>query len=114
MWIQFSSLVKQTRFLVESRNPGSIDSEHTCALPTYPLLVIRNDAANEVGVGVSESCHQLGERLFVELPDGSEHALLGFIRRAKSCLSHTSDLIQTYNSVHWGKERRGEEERERL
>lgn len=70
--------------------------------------MIWNDAAYEVGVGVSEGCHELGERLFVELPDGAEHALLGFICRAKSCLSHASDLIQTYNSVHWGEGRRGE------
>lgn len=68
--------------------------------------MIWNDAANEVGVGVAESGHQLGERLLVELPDGSEHALLGFICRAKRGLSHPSDLIQTYNSVHWGRERR--------
>lgn len=70
--------------------------------------MVRNDAANEVGVGVPESCHELGEGLLVELPDGSEHALLGFIRGAKSCLSHASDLIQTYNAVHW---REGGEER---
>lgn len=70
--------------------------------------MIWNDAANEVGVGVSESCHQFGERLLVELPNSTEHAFLGFICRAKSRLSHTGDLIQTYNAVHWGEERRGQ------
>lgn len=68
---------------------------------TYALLVIRNDAANEVGVGVAESSHQLGEGFFVELPDGAKHALLGFICGAKSCLSHTSNLIQTHDAIHW-------------
>lgn len=63
--------------------------------------MVGNDAANEVGVGVAESRHQLGERLFVELADGSEHALLGFIGRAKSCLRHPRDLIQAHNSIHW-------------
>lgn len=68
--------------------------------------MIGDDAANEVRVGVSEGCHQLGQRFFVELPDGTKHALLGFICGAKSCLSHTSDLIQTHDTVHWGGERR--------
>lgn len=85
--------------------PASSELKHALCL-TYPLLMIRNDAANEVGVGVSESCHQFGERLLVELPNSTEHAFLGFICRAKSCLSHTSDLIQTYNAVNWGEERR--------
>lgn len=70
---------------------------------TYPLLVIWNDAANEVRVGVPEGRHQLGERLFVELPDGPEHALLGLIRRAKGGLRHARHLIQTHDTVHWWK-----------
>lgn len=63
--------------------------------------MIWDDAANKVRVGVAESGHQLGERLFVELSNSAKHALFGFIGRAKSCLSHTSDLIQTHNTVHW-------------
>ena len=70
--------------------------------------MIRDDAAHEVGVGVPERRHQLGERFFVELPDGAEHALLGFIGGAESRLRHPRDLIQTHDPVHWWKwERQG-------
>lgn len=41
-----------------------------------PLLVVRDYAAEEVGVGVPECGHQFGERLLVKLSDGSEHPLL--------------------------------------
>lgn len=73
---------------------------------TYPLLMIWNDAAHEIRVCVPESRHQLGEGLFVELPHRAEHALLGLICGAKSCLGHTSDLVQPHDTVHWGEGRR--------
>ena len=83
--------------LDQSSTPASV------LLSTYPLLVIWNDAAHKVRVGVAERRHQLGERFFVELPDCTKHALLGFIGRAKSCLRHPRDLIQTHDPVHWWK-----------
>lgn len=73
---------------------------------TNPLLVIWNDAANKIGIGVSERCHQLGERFFVQLPNSTKHALLGLVCRAKSSLCYSSDLIQTHDTIHWeGKEK---------
>lgn len=41
-----------------------------------PLLVVRDYAAEEVGVGVPQRGHQFGERLLVKLTDGPEHSLL--------------------------------------
>lgn len=64
--------------------------------------MIGDDAAHEVGVGVPERGHQLGERFFVELPDGPKHALLGLIRGAECRLRHPRDLVQTHDPVHWG------------
>lgn len=43
---------------------------------SYPLLMVGDDAAEEVGVGVPQRGHQLGERLLVQLADGPEHSLL--------------------------------------
>lgn len=63
--------------------------------------MIWNDAANKIGISVSERCHQLGERFFVQLANSTKHALLGLVRRAKSCLCYSSDLIQTHNTIHW-------------
>lgn len=63
--------------------------------------MIWNDAANKIGISVSERCHQLGERFFVELANSTKHALLGLVRRAESRLRYSSDLIQTHNTIHW-------------
>ena len=41
------------------------------------LLVVGDDAAHEVGVGVPQGDHQLGELLLVELGHRAEHASLG-------------------------------------
>ena len=41
------------------------------------LLVVGDDAADEVGVGVAEGDHQLGELLLVKLGDCPEHPLPG-------------------------------------
>lgn len=43
---------------------------------SYPLLVVGDDTAQEVGVGVPQRGHQLGERLLVQLADRAEHPLL--------------------------------------
>ena len=46
------------------------------ALPaTHPLLVVGDDAADEVRVGVVQRLHQLAQLLLVRLADGAEHAL---------------------------------------
>lgn len=44
---------------------------------THPFLVVGDDAADEVGLCVVKRGHQFGERLFVELADGTEHSFLG-------------------------------------
>lgn len=38
--------------------------------------MVRDYAAEEVGVGVPQRGHQFGERLLVKLTDGPEHSLL--------------------------------------
>lgn len=43
---------------------------------SYPFLMVRDDAAQEVGVGVAEGGHQFSEGLFVELSHSAKHALL--------------------------------------
>lgn len=73
----------------------------------YPLLVVGDDAAHEVGVGVAERGHQLGERLLVELAHGAEHALLGLVGRAKGRLGDARDLVQPHDAIHWGDKRQG-------
>ena len=42
---------------------------------THLFLVVGNDAAHEVGVGVVECGHQLAQLLLVRLPHRVEHAL---------------------------------------
>lgn len=41
------------------------------------LLMVGNDAADEVGVGIPQGGHELGQLLLVQLPHGTEHALSG-------------------------------------
>lgn len=43
----------------------------------YPLLVVGDDASDEVGLGVVQCGHKFGQRLFVELSHCAEHPLLG-------------------------------------
>lgn len=79
------------------------------ACSPYPLLVVGDDAAHEVGVGVAERGHQLGEGLLVELPHGAEHPLLGLVGRAKGRLRDAGDLVQPHDAIHWqGQEGRAE------
>lgn len=44
----------------------------------YPLLVVRDDASDEVGLGVVQCGHEFCQRLLVELSYCAEHSLLGF------------------------------------
>lgn len=64
--------------------------------------MVGDDAAHEVGVGVAERGHQLGEGLFVELAHGAEHALLGLVGRAKGRLGDARDLVQPHDAIHCG------------
>ena len=60
------------------------------------LLVVGNNAANEVRICVPQRRHELGQLFLVELTDGSEHSLLGSLAecRVVTALSdcHTNDL----------------------
>lgn len=80
--------------------------EFRAACPTHPFLVVGDDAAHEVGVGVSESGHELGQLLLVELADCAEHALLGFVRGAEGRLVHPGHLVQAHDPIHCGREGR--------
>ena len=60
-----------------------------------PLLVIGDDATDEVGVGVAQGDHQLAELLLVQLGDGPEHSLPGpgsELGIAHGLLAHAHDL----------------------
>lgn len=46
-------------------------------LHIHPLLVVGDDASDEVGLGVVQCGHKFGQRLFVELSYCAEHPLLG-------------------------------------
>ncbi len=79
-----------------------------CYISWYLFLVVGNDAADEVGVGVSERGHEFGQLLFIELPDGPEHSLTGLKRTGQ--LRHAGHLIQTHDTVHWETDRHRERE----
>lgn len=63
--------------------------------------MVRDDAANKVGVGVSQCGHELGERLLVELSYCTKHALFGFVGGTKGCLIHSCHLVQAHDTVDW-------------
>lgn len=46
----------------------------------YLLLVVGDNAADKVGVGVPERGHEVTQLLLVQLAHGAEHALTGFGR----------------------------------
>jgi len=56
---------------------------------SYPFLVVGDDAADEVGLGVVQGCHQLPQGLLVELAHSPEHPLLGLV-----------DGLQAHHAVH--------------
>lgn len=62
--------------------------------------MVGDDTADKVGVGVPQSGHELGERLLVELANGTKHALLGFIGGSEGCLTHPRHLVEADNTVN--------------
>lgn len=64
----------------------------------YLFLVVWNDAADKVWVCVSESGHEFGQLLLVELPDRPEHSLTS-LKRSRQ-LGHPGHLIQTHDTIH--------------
>lgn len=81
-----------------SNSGASIDGVYGY-LTAHPLFVVGDDAADKVGVGVPQSCHELRQLLLVQLAHCAKHALLGLVGSAKRCLIHSRDLVQTHNSV---------------
>lgn len=63
--------------------------------------MVGDDAADKVGVGVSQCGHQFGQLLLVQLPHGAEHALLGLVGGAKCRLIHACNLVKTHDPVDW-------------
>jgi len=69
-------------------NPTIAGYQHCHIMSTqsnYPFLVIWNDTPDEVRICVSKSWHELGELLFVEETNSSEHV-------AAFCCCHSNDL----------------------
>ena len=57
--------------------------------------MVGDDAADEIGVGVPEGLHELGQLFLVELRHGAEHALPGAGAKlgvAHGLLRHANDL----------------------
>ena len=70
---------------------------------TYPLLVVGDDAAHKVGLGVVQRGHQFAQRLLVQLTHRAEHPLLGF--GGAGTLRHLGHGLQTHHSIGWREER---------
>lgn len=68
----------------------------------HPLLVVGDDAANEVGRGVAQRGHQLAQLLLVQLSHCTEHALLGLGGAGQRALRHLGHLVQSHDAVHYG------------
>lgn len=62
--------------------------------------MVGDDTANKVGVSVSQSGHELGEGLLVELSHSTKHALFGFVCGSKCCLTHSRYLIKADNTIN--------------
>ena len=79
----------------------------------HPLLVVGDDAADKVGVGVPQGGHEVGQLLLVQLAHRAEHALLGLVGGTERCVAHASHLVQAHDAVHWrgGRGREGGRER---
>lgn len=67
----------------------------------YSFIVVGDDAADKIGVGVPQCRHELGERLLVELSHGAKHAFFCFIGSTKGCLVHSCHLVQAHNAINW-------------
>lgn len=68
--------------------------------------MVRDDAANKIGVGVSQRGHQFGQLLLVQLSHSAEHTLLGLVGGAERRLVHSGNLVQTYDSIDWPKKKK--------
>lgn len=69
-------------------------------LPTHPLLVIGDDAADETGVGIAECGHEAAQRFLVELPHSPEHPTAGATSRRT--IPEAAHLLQPHNALHCG------------
>lgn len=65
----------------------------------YLLLVVRDDAADEIGVGVSKGGHEVSQLLLVKLTHGAEHTLSSFERTLRR-VRHSCHLIQANDTIH--------------
>lgn len=65
----------------------------------YPLLVVRDDTSDEVGLGVVQRGHELGQGLLVELTHGPEHALLGLGAAGHGAVGHLGHGLQAHHAV---------------
>ena len=70
--------------------------------PEWPhlLLVVGDDAADEVGVGVPQRGHELGQLLLVQLSHRAEHALACLEGPWQRRLRHAGHLVQANDAVH--------------
>lgn len=66
----------------------------------YLFLVVGDDAADEVRVGVPERGHEVTQLLLVQLAHSAEHALTCFERTVHG-VRHSCHLIQADDAVHW-------------
>ena len=81
---------------------------HTTKQP-HLLLVVGDDAADEVGVGVPQRGHEFGQLLLVQLPHRAEHALARLEGPGHCRLRHASHLVQADDAVHWREQTRARE-----
>ena len=84
------------------------DPHHTTKQP-HLLLVVGDDAADEVGVGVPQRGHEFGQLLLVQLPHRAEHALARLEGPGHCRLRHASHLVQANDAVHWREQARARE-----
>lgn len=61
--------------------------------------MVRDDAADEVGVGVPECGHEVSQLLLIQLTHSAEHTLSAF-KRSMHGVRHSRHLIQANNTVH--------------
>ena len=61
--------------------------------------MVRDDTADEVGLGVVQGCHELGQGLLVELAHCPEHSLLGLGGTGHGAVRHLGEGIQANNAV---------------
>ena len=111
---QLTGLRTSRQQKVKNQKNGKLNSVVSSVLVrflSYLLLVVGDDAAEEVGVGVPQRGHQLRQRLLVKLTDGPEHSLLRLQPRRseidRPAVLSGRHLVQTHDSVHWTKTHSG-------